>query len=303
MIDMIERIHLTILREVERQGSLTAAAAALHLTQSALSHTMKKLEGQVGAPLWKKEGRILKLTQAGSYVLKEAKRLLPQLERLDDVLNQYATGEKGTLRIGMECYPCYQWLLSIVSQFLDQWPGVDVDVKQRFQFGGMAALFNHEIDLLVTPDPLQRKGITFSPVFDYEQVLVVARDHEFCAKKFVSPADILNQTLYTYPVEINRLDVYSQFLLPANCMPKKHKTIETTEIMLQLVAARRGVATLPRWLVEQYEKQLPISAVRLGRSGIRKQIHLGTRSNEDPDSFAMAMIELARRCFEPVVSA
>lgn len=299
MINMIERIHLTILREVERQGSLTAAAKALHLTQSALSHTMKKLEGQVGAPLWKKEGRTLQLTQAGRYMLKESKRLLPQLERLDDVLSQYATGELGALRIGMECYPCYQWLLSVVGQFLDQWPGVDVDVKQRFQFGGMAALFNHEIDLLVTPDPLQRKGIMFSPVFDYEQVLVVAQGHEFCHKKYVMPTDLLNQTLYTYPVEIDRLDVYSQFLLPAHCTPKKHKTIETTEIMLQLVAAKRGVATLPRWLVEQYGKQLPLAAVQLGRSGINKQIHLGTRSNEDPDSFAMAMIELAKQCFDP----
>ena len=58
----LERAHLAIVRQVHEQGSLTAAAEALCLTQSALSHAMKKLEQQVGAPLWQREGRHLRLT-------------------------------------------------------------------------------------------------------------------------------------------------------------------------------------------------------------------------------------------------
>ena len=87
------------------------------------------------------------------------------------------TGERGTLRIGMECHPCYQWLLKVVSPYLARWPDVDVDVKQRFQFGGIGALFGYDIDVLVTPDPLKKAGLRFEPVFDYEQVLVVADSH------------------------------------------------------------------------------------------------------------------------------
>lgn len=292
---MIERSHLSILRAVEQSGSLTAAAEALNLTQSALSHTIKKLEARIGTPLWTKEGRRLQLTQAGEFLLKEARRVLPQLERVDEVLLEYAEGDRGTLRIGMECYPCYQWLLTVVGDFLKAWPGVDVDVRQQFQFGGMAALYNHEIDLLVTPDPIQRKGIAFTPVFDYEQVLVVCKRHELSEKKYVLPEELSRQTLYTYPVEKERLDIYKLFLLPANCMPKKHKTIEATEIMLQLVAAGRGVAALPKWLVQQFEKQLPIATLSLGRKGLRKQIHLGLRSGEAQDSFAQAMLNLAAK--------
>ncbi len=291
---MIERVHLHILREIERKGSLTAAAQSLHLTQSALSHTIKKLEHQLGTPLWTKEGRNLRLTQAGQYLLREANRLLPQLERADEVLAEFAAGEKGALRIGMECHPCYQWLLKVVRPFLEQWPGIDVDVKQRFQFGGMAALFSHEIDVLVTPDPLRKKGIFFTPVFDYEQVLVVSRDHELAQKTFVSPEHLASQVLYTYPVEIDRLDIYTEFLLPANCAPRKRKVIEATEMMLQLVAGGRGVATLPRWLVEQHASALPVVPVRLGRKGIVKQIHLGLRDGDDSVAYVRAFLELAK---------
>ncbi|MFL1455639.1 LysR family transcriptional regulator [Marinobacter sp. GN3S48] len=291
---MIERNHLEILREVERQGSLTSAAESLHLTQSALSHAVKKLELQLGTPVWEREGRQLRLTQAGQYLLSLATRLLPQFEHAEMLIGQFAKGQRGTLRIGMECHPCYQWLLKVVGPYLEQWPTVDVDVKQRFQFGGIGALFGHDIDILVTPDPLHRPGLVFEPVFDYEQVLVVASGHELAVKEWAEPADLAEETLITYPVEVERLDIYTRFLLPAHASPAKHKTIETTDIMLQMVAAGRGVAALPRWLVDEYAEKMSLKPVRLGSQGIQKQIFLGLRDRDREVDYLNSFMNTAR---------
>lgn len=291
---MIDRNHLEILREVERQGSLTAAAESLHLTQSALSHAVKKLELQLGTPVWEREGRQLRLTQAGQYLLSLATRLLPQFEHAEMLIGQFAKGQRGTLRIGMECHPCYQWLLKVVGPYLERWPTVDVDVKQRFQFGGIGALFGHDIDILVTPDPLHRPGLVFEPVFDYEQVLVVASGHELASKDWAEPADLSEETLITYPVEVERLDIYTRFLLPAHASPAKHKTIETTDIMLQMVAAGRGVAALPRWLVDEYAEKMPLKPVRLGSQGIQKQIFLGLRDRDREVDYLNSFMNTAR---------
>nr|WP_036508653.1 LysR family transcriptional regulator [Nitrincola nitratireducens] len=291
---MIERTHLRILRELERRGSVTAAADALNLTQSALSHTVKKLESMIGGPLWVKDGRGVRLTQAGHYLLKEAKRVLPQLERIDETLLQFAQHEQGSLNIGMECHPCYQWLLKVVSPFLSQFPNVDLDVKQSFQFGGMAALFNHDIDLLVTPDPLHRPGVTFEPVFSYELVLVVGATHPLHDLNHVEPHALVNEVLLTYPVDVDRLDIFQQFLLPANCRPKKHKTLEATEILLQMVASNRGVTALPRWLVEQTANTLPIRPLRLGQEGIYKHIHLGRRDDDRDSPLVQSFFDIAK---------
>lgn len=292
---MLERSHLAIVQEVDKQGSLTAAAEVLFLTQSALSHSMKKLEQQLGTDIWLREGRNLRLTQAGEYVLAVANRVLPQLAQAEQQLKQFAQGERGTLRIGMECHPCYQWLLKVVSPYLEAWPDVDVDVKQKFQFGGIGALFGHEIDLLVTPDPLYRKGLHFEPVFDYEQVLVVARDHPLAKAPYVKPNQLMDEVLITYPVAIDRLDVYNQFLMPAGVSPKRHKTIETTDIMLQMVSSGRGVAALPRWLAQEYADKMNVTAVRLGARGIAKQIFLGARVADANIDYLKAFIDLARR--------
>ena len=208
---MLERSHLEILRAVERHGTVTAAAESLHLTQSALSHTIAKLERLAGLPLWLREGRSLRLTQAGEYLLAVAQRLLPQLETAETYLREYADGGRGSLRIGMECHPCYEWLLKVVSRYMGDWPDVDIDVKQKFRFGSMGALFNHEIDLIVTPDPLLTPDVSYLPVFDYEQVLVVGREHPLAQLPYVQPKDLVSETLIAYPVELARLDIYSQF--------------------------------------------------------------------------------------------
>src|SRR5690606_23005505 len=213
---MVERHHLEIMRAVERQGSLTAAAEQLHLTQSALSHAIRKLEQQLGTSVWLREGRQLRLTQAGHQLLALANRLLPQFEHAEMQIRQIAKGQRGSLRVGMECHPCYQWLLKVVGPYLQQWPDVDVDVKQEFQFGGMGALFGHDIDLLVTPDPLHKPGVCFEPVFDYEQVLVVVVSKPLAGEQRVVHHQLVQKTLMTYPVAVKRRDICTRLYMPAH---------------------------------------------------------------------------------------
>lgn len=292
---MIERLHLEIILAVAEHKTLTRAAEQLCLSQSALSHSIKKLEARLGLKLWLKEGRGLRLSPAGLRLLKLAQRLLPQLKHCEGELIEYAKGRRGQLRIGMECHPCYQWLLRTVSPFLEQWPDVDVDVKQRFQFGGLGAILHHDIDLLITPDPIQDKSLNYLSVFDYEQVLVLHEDHQLANEEYVQPEDLCNETLITYPVEKDRLDIFSQFLAPAEQSVKKHQRIETTDIMLQMVAAKRGVTALPAWLLEQYENTLPLRSCRLGKAGIHKHIYLAHRVEDAEIPYLQGFIEQAQK--------
>ncbi len=292
---MIERSHLSILRAMDHHGSLTAAARSLSLTQSALSHSIRKLEIELNTEIWAKKGRKLQLTEAGKQLLTLGHRVLPQFEHTELLMEKYAQGARGALRIGMECHPCYRWLLKVVEPYLAAFPDVDLDVKQKFQFGGLGALFAHEIDMLITPDPLRRRQLHYEPVFDYEQVLVLPKGHPLSQKRSICPEDLQDQTLITYPVEPERLDIFSQFLTPAQVSPRKHKRIETTDIMLQMVACGRGLAALPGWLVDEFSSQFDITRARLGRSGIKKQIFVGLRRVDLNIDYVRSFTELARK--------
>lgn len=291
---MINRIHLEILRAVHREGSLSSAAVQLHLTQSALSHSIRKLEGLLGIRLWARRGRTLHLTRGGRAVLELAQRVLPDIESTERLLGKYASGEQGLLRIGMECHPCYEWLNRTIPAFIRAFAGVDVDVKREFQFGGLAALANHDIDMVLTPDPVFKPGLKFVPVFNYELVLVTAAAHPVGSKAHVEATALADQVLFTFPVARERLDVFSQFLLPGGQEPREHRELESMEIMLQMVAAGRGVTALPAWLLERYGQGLSLRSYRLGRKGVHKKLHVGIRAEDMQLPYVKGFIRIAK---------
>ncbi|SPA22036.1 LysR family transcriptional regulator [Cupriavidus taiwanensis] len=292
---MLDRQHLAALVAVSRYGSVTAAAEKLNVTQSALSHMVKKLEDHHGVPIWTKSGRGLRFTQAGEYLLALAERLLPQLEHAERILADFAEGRRGALRVGMECHPCQKWLARLTPHYLAEWPDVDFDVRTSFRFDGVAALLGHEIDLLITPDPVKVPELAFTPVIDYELVLVVHASHPLAAQPYVRPHDLVEETLITVPVSIERLDIYTRFLVPAHCQPRRHRTAEATDLMLQLVSAGRGVSVLPDWLVQEEGAGMPLRALRLGKRGIRKSIHLGIRRGDEQTPYIAGFVEMARQ--------
>lgn len=291
---MLDCQHLAILREVNRTGSVTAAAERLNVTQSALSHMIRKVEERYSVRLWEKQGRGLRFTQAGLHLLTLAENILPKVEHAERTLRDFATGRRGALRVGMECHPCQKWLMRLVPHYLEQWPDVDFDIRTAFRFDGIAALMAHEIDLLITPDPQEHADLQFTPVFDYELMLVVHEENKLAAQSWIEPADLLDEILITVPVSVERLDIFTRFLLPAHCRPRVHRTAETIDLMLQLVAADRGVAVLPDWLVREEGTDLPLRTLRLGQHGLAKSIHLGTRRREEAASYLAGFIALAR---------
>lgn len=292
---MIERQHLLVMRALNKEGSLAAAAETLNLTQSALSHSIKKLEDRLGVALWQKQGRKLRLTQAGEYLLNSANNLLPQLEQVDSMLRAFGEGRKGQLRLGMECHPCYEWLMTVVAPFLTRWPEVDLDVIQQFRFDGLAALREHKIDMLITSDPMDAPELDHRPVLDFELLLVAAAESTIAKQATVRPQRLQHETLITFPVERARLDVFTHFLIPAAIEPKRQHTVETIEVMLQLVSSNRGVCTLPDWLVQKYRHLHPIHGVRLGKAGVHKTLYLVYRKGDSELDYINDFLAMASK--------
>lgn len=71
--------------------------------------------------------------------------------------------------------------------------------------------------------------------------------------------------------------------------------IETTDIMLQMVASKRGVSALPAWLVQQHCETLPIKAIKLGKKGIDKQIYIGLREKDIEIEYIQSFIDIASK--------
>jgi len=291
---MIERSHLKIIQALAEHGSLTAAANALFVTQPALSHQIRYLEQKLEISLWQREGRKLRLTQAGELLLRVARQVLPVLEQSEQTLKAYADGKQGILRLGVECHPCYEWLKGILAEYLVMMPKMDVDIVHKFQFSGLEGLLNFHIDLLVTPDKVKQQGLVFEPLFDYELVLLLAENHPLAKKKAIEAEELSGELLLTFPVPCERLDVYTQFLMPAGISPA-HKVMESLDIMIQMAALGRGVTVLPDWLAKQYQAQLAVTTLRLGNNGVMKTLFAAMREGEQATPYMQRFVELGQQ--------
>lgn len=291
---MIERSHLRIIQALAEHGSLTAAANALFVTQPALSHQIRYLEQKLEVSLWERQGRKLRLTQAGQLLLRVARQLLPVLEQAENTLKAYAEGKQGILRLGVECHPCYEWLKGILADYLVMMPKMDVDIVHKFQFSGLEGLLNYHIDLLVTPDKVKQQGLVYAPLFDYELVLLVDRAHTLAKKQQIAATDLTSELLLTFPVAHERLDVYTQFLMPAGISPK-HKAMESLDIMIQMVTLGRGVTVLPDWLARNYAKTMSVKTLRLGKKGVMKTLFAAMREGEQDTPYMHSFVELGQQ--------
>jgi DNA-binding transcriptional LysR family regulator len=145
--------QLRVFTEVAQQGSAARAAAALHLTPPAVSMQLKEIEGQVGLPLFDRQGRQLSLSTAGEYFLVHARRMLAQLKEADDAMARFKRLEHGLLTIGMVATASY-FVPQLLARFHEEHPGVDVRLRVVGNREQLLALMKAgEVDLSVMGRP------------------------------------------------------------------------------------------------------------------------------------------------------
>jgi len=291
---MLEIRHLETLVAIRDGGSLIEASERLHVTQSALSHQLRELEERLGTQLLNRRTRPLRFTTAGLRVLALADDVLPRMRAAERELRKLAAGRTGRLHLAIECHSCFQWLMPALDVFREQWPEVVLDLSAAFSFAPLPALVRGDLDLVITSDPVKLEAVHYFPLFRYELVLAVARHSPLAMYKYIEPAHLQDQTLITYPVERDRLDVFTAFLDPADMEPAEVRTTELTPMIVQLVASGRGVAALPNWALTEYLDQGLLQACRLGPDGIWRTLYAGVRVEDQETPYIQNFLDIAR---------
>ncbi len=276
----LEFRHLRTVRAIHECGGLARAAEQLNITQSALSHQVKGLEAQAGVELFVRRSKPMTLSAAGMRLLRLANQVLPEVEALEAEFNGLRDGSSGRLHIAIECHACFEWLFPVLEKFRKAWPDVDVDIRPGLAFEAMPALQKEEVDLVVSSDPEDLSGISFSHLFDYSPVFVASAQHPLAQKPFVDATDFATETLITYPVDRARLDIFSQLLTPAKVEPAALRQAELTAVILLLVASNRGVAVLPDWVVREVKYSSDYVTRPITANGLSRALFAATRDDD-----------------------
>ena len=290
----LEFRHMETLLALSECGSLSKAAERLCLTQSALSHQLKALESHYGAAVVEKNIRPLRFTAIGERLLALARLVLPLVAEAGRDIARLAEGHAGPLRVAVQCHNCFDWLMPAMDSYRTLWPEVELDIISGFVMDPLPLLERGEAELAVIHDKQPpHVHVVFSPLFRYESVALMSPRHRLAAKSWLDAADFADETLITYPVPDEMLDLMKHCLTPAGISPKR-RTAELTVAILQLVASGRGIAALPSWTVGNYIERGYVVSRPIGQTGLRCELYAATTKSGAEAAYIREFIALTR---------
>ena len=264
------------------------------LSQSALSHQMRGLEEHYGFELFERKTSPLRWTRAGERLLVLAYDVKRQVRDAERDLARIGQGTAGTLRIAVECHSCFDWLMPAMDLLREGWPDVEMDIVSGFHPDPVGLLDENRADLVIVSTAKRRKGIEHHPLFEYDMPALLAQDHPLLEKSYLTAKDFALETLITYPIPDNRMDLFRQVLEPAGVEPKERRTTELTVAILQLVKSKRGIAALPRWAVQPYLERDYVAEMPITAKGLRAALHAATTKEGATQAFMREFVETVR---------
>ncbi|HZV65475.1 MAG TPA: LysR substrate-binding domain-containing protein [Telluria sp.] len=289
---MLELRHLRTLSALRSAGSLVRAAQLLNLTQSALSHQVKLIEDRYGSPLFERKSVPIAFTATGSRLLELADFVLPKVDQAERDVTRLAQGDKGQLRVALECHTCFDWLMPVMDAFRQRWPEVEIDLVSGFHSEPAELLRSGEADLVI--GSACGPGFAVFPLFRFEILAVLAQKHRLNTQRRLTAADFEGETVITYPVPEQRIDLIREVLRPAGVRFER-RTAELTVAILQLVASRRGVAALPNWAIKNYVDYDYVSAKPIGEQGLWSDLFVSVPTAFERKAFVGDFVNVIRQ--------
>lgn len=169
--------QLRVFTEVAKHLSFSRAAESLHLTPPAVTMQVKELEGQIGLPLFERQGRQVQLTMVGEYFLVYAKRLLSTLKDAENTISRFKQVETGVLTIGIISTAGY-FLPQLLARFKAEHEGVEVRLDVTRDLTKLIdKLHSNEIDLAVMGRPPKEYALRSEPFATHPMVFICPSNH------------------------------------------------------------------------------------------------------------------------------
>jgi DNA-binding transcriptional LysR family regulator len=248
---MLDVRRLAVLRELHRCGTVTAAAAALNLTPSAVSQQLAALARQTGTRLVETHGRRLRLTGAGLVLVQHAEAVLAQLEHAETAMRALAAGETGVVTVGAFATAINGVVIPAMRALRARNDGILVQVRDMQGDAAVDALMAGEIDVavwLAWPGSrgVEERGAVGRPLMDDVLDVVLPTDHPCAAEREVPLAALRDETWVSGLPGSPCRRIYEGACAAAGFAPRIEHCSDDWSAVLGLVAAGAGVALVPR---------------------------------------------------------
>ena len=192
MLDWHNLQVFVVAAEVE---NFSVAAQELNLSQPAVTQRIRSLEKQLGVELFERQGRRVRLSDAGAYLLPMAKDLIRRCKRTEEMMHSLRGEVVGHLQLGCSTTTGKYLLPPLLARFIERYPGVQATVRVGSRNRVLELLIAREVNLAFTSAPTPRREIRYHRFIDDEVVLIAPSAHDWVQRASIPPDELLHERL------------------------------------------------------------------------------------------------------------
>lgn len=247
---VFDPLRLRLMVEVQRRGSISAAAEACGVGQPSATKHLKTLEQAVGSPLLRRRGRGSALTDAGRIVAEHGSQMLGALTAMHDELRALSGGGVGALTIAASTTPATYVLPAVLKCFAERHPGVEVAMSIGPSAQVMRQVATREVQLGIAGEVDAAPTVAVEPFLD-DELIGIAEPGKLAAN-VISPAELATQTLLVREAGSSTRRTAERYLARIGYRAPKTWELDSDEAIKRAVAAGLGISFVSR-LVAQDE--------------------------------------------------
>lgn len=242
----IELRHLRSFVVVAEELHFGRAAERLHISQPPLSQQIRRLEREIGTPLFERT-RPIRLTGAGTAFLEEARRALEHVNRAVDLSQRAGRGEFGWLSVGATSWAQAAIVPALVRRLREQAPGIRLALSTSAPTEQMEALLQERLDIAFSafaPWLMASSAVQVEPLIEEPMVALVAHDDPLAKQSRVSLEELMSRTFLTLSDAVTPGLINQQMtaLHERGLTPSQVQAVHHPQTLLSLVAAGAGVS-------------------------------------------------------------
>lgn len=271
MNNPIDSRQLRAFVSLAKHGSFTVAAKELCLTQSAVSHSMRALEEDLGCRLFDRLGKKILLSLAGEQLLPHAEEVLKQMEKARAGVTKLSQWGQSRLRVCASTTACQYILPTVLRDFQKMFPKVQLSIEPGDTTEALDLLDRKEIDCAICLEPEREERFEFRPLFSDELSFLVGAEHPWARKGQVEREEIPNQNYVLYNKGTYTFELIERYFRSEQISLNTVIELRSMEAIKELVKVGIGISILAPWVAEKEIADRSLSAFPLGKRKLKRQ--------------------------------
>ncbi len=271
MTHVLDSRQLRAFVSLARTGSFTATARQLGLSQSAVSHAMKTLEGDVGCVLFARLGKKAALTEAGEQLLVRAESILAEMANAREELTRLGQWGTERIRIGASSTACEFLLPTVLREFKESFPRARIVLEPGDSAESLAALRQRRVDLAIALVPQREDWMEVTPLFEDELQFVVHPAHPWAVSGHVQREELTRETYIVYKKQTHTFRMIEAYFAAENLVLPSSIELGAMNAIKEMAKLGIGVGIISPWIAEAEIESGSLVALPLGRRKLRRQ--------------------------------